>query len=227
MAYGIVTPSRYKTDGSWGLCHTLTFTTSQPLTYKAGQHGLFFLRHSGHTFAERWRAFSIASAPSEGVITISTHIKETPSEYKAQLAALAIGDTMTLFGPFGEFYVRPDTTAIVGIAGGIGITPFRSLLIEIANQALTHIPVTLIYSTRLDHILYHDELELLKVRLPLLVILYCEGVEATTSKVLEQIRVSPTATYFLSGAPQMLAALQTQLRTHNIEKIIRDPFKGY
>ena len=65
---------------------------------------------------------------------------------------------MSIFGPAGDFTLGPDPTPVVFIAGGIGITPFRSMLLDAAARGLPH-RITLIYSNRTpEGAPYHEEL---------------------------------------------------------------------
>ena len=72
-------------------------------------------------------AFSIASAPAEDEIVIATRMRD--SAYKRALAALEPGARVAIAGPFGELKLPKDAARpLLFVAGGIGITPFRSML---------------------------------------------------------------------------------------------------
>jgi ferredoxin-NADP reductase len=93
------------------------------------------------------RTFSIASAPQEtGHLLIATRM--TGSALKRSLAEAPLGVPVSIFGPIGEFVLPLEPSApIVFIAGGIGITPFRSMVLDAAKRQLPH-QITLIYSNR-------------------------------------------------------------------------------
>jgi len=103
------------------------------------------------------RTFSIASPPHEaGRLVIATRM--TGSALKRSLAAAPLGTPVSLFGPAGDFTLGPDPAPAVFIAGGIGITPFRSMLRDAAARGRPH-PITLIYSNRTpEGAPYHVEL---------------------------------------------------------------------
>jgi len=92
------------------------------------------------------RSFSIASSPSDPFILIATRMRG--SAFKRTLAEVPLGTRVTFSGPRGSFTL-PDhpTEPVVLIAGGIGITPFRSMIKHATEH---HLPVdlTLIYSNR-------------------------------------------------------------------------------
>ena len=113
---------------------------------------------------DRQRAFSLVNAPHEDRLTIATRIRK--SAYKQPLKEAAPGTAVRIVGPTGSMSLHdePDR-AIVMIAGGIGITPFMSILRSEA-QADRPRPVVLLYSnSRPENAAYLDELRALEQRL--------------------------------------------------------------
>lgn len=127
-----------------GDIYTFYFTPKKPLKHKAGQHGLFILPG-----LYRPHPFTLSSAPDEDYVTISTHI-DTGSRYKKRLMNLKRGDKMQLVGPILDFTIQPNETNHVFLAQGIGITPFRSMLVDAHNEKLP-IKTTLIHVDKSDH----------------------------------------------------------------------------
>jgi ferredoxin-NADP reductase len=207
--------------------HSFVFTSEKPLTWKAGQHGLFTL--PGHPVTgEKWRAFSIASAPHEGIIRISTNIPPEPSSFKQELLKLAPGDTARMFGPFGEFHISPKVEHIVGIAGGIGITPFRSLIANATFQK-NPLPITLIYSAQDEHT-YKTDLDIWAAENPNLTVIYTHTPDEVGAELDTLVRNhGNSAHYYISGSPGMISALYKTCCDKSIKKsnIVSDPFKGY
>ena len=90
--------------------------------------------------------FSIVSAPFESELVIATRMRD--SAFKRTLGALPVGAGLAIEGPFGSLMQRADhQRPAVFIAGGIGITPFMSLLRQAAHDRLTQQRV-LLYSNR-------------------------------------------------------------------------------
>lgn len=91
-------------------------------------------------------AFSIVSAPFQDELIIATRMRD--SVFKHALKSLPIGSPVTIDGPFGSLGLHNDLTrAGVFIAGGIGITPFMSILRHAArNQRQQRL--ILLYSNR-------------------------------------------------------------------------------
>jgi ferredoxin-NADP reductase len=90
--------------------------------------------------------FSIVSAPFENELTIATRMRD--SAYKRALGALPVGTDVSIDGPFGSLTLHTDRLrAAVFIAGGIGITPFISMLRQAGHDRLAQ-HLILLYSNR-------------------------------------------------------------------------------
>ena len=92
------------------------------------------------------RSFSIASAPFEDHITLVTRMRDTA--FKRVLKSAPLGVEAKLEGPMGSFTLHKNASkAAVLLAGGIGITPFYSILRNAAHEKLPH-RLYLFYSNR-------------------------------------------------------------------------------
>lgn len=202
------------------------FTIPDGLSWRPGQHGVFWFvrdRIKGHN----WHAFSIASAPDEKVLRITTIIPDKPSEYKQILKALEPGDTITMQGPLGEFHVHHDMKRAVGIAGGIGITPFRAMLHAIHNGQYPGFHITLIFSAMHNLYTFKNELEQF-AESPQIDIIYTETPDEVNAALDAQIQACGNdAAYFISGSPGMISAIKQRLLDKGMTRVINDPFKGY
>lgn len=93
------------------------------------------------------RPFTISSSPTEkGFVTITT--RPGPSPFKQTLNSLSIGSKVVSKAPFGNFILPADNSkSVLMLAGGIGITPFRSM-IKFACDTQLPLAMTLLYSNR-------------------------------------------------------------------------------
>jgi ferredoxin-NADP reductase len=93
------------------------------------------------------RHITAVTSPSErGVIGLCTRMRD--SAFKRSLAELPLGTEVEVEQPKGTFVLPEESSRpLVFVAGGIGITPFRSMLRYIVDERLPH-HVTLIYSSR-------------------------------------------------------------------------------
>ena len=128
---------------------TMSFRWEKPADwdYRAGQFIDITLHEPPETDAEGdTRGFSISSAPSEGIIQITTRLRDTA--FKRVLQRIPLGTTMRLEGPFGDFRLHHAKRPAVLLAGGIGITPFRSILTETLHGGPLPYPVVLVHANR-------------------------------------------------------------------------------
>jgi ferredoxin-NADP reductase len=119
---------------------TMAFQFEKPegFAFKAGQFIDMTLINPSETDGEgNGRAFSIASAPDEGMLLVATRMRDTA--FKRVLGAMPIGSLVKVEGPFGKLVLHNNQTrAAVFLAGGIGITPFRSILLRATRERLPH-----------------------------------------------------------------------------------------
>jgi ferredoxin-NADP reductase len=103
-------------------------------------------------------AFSIASAPNESKEMIELAIK-IEKDFTKRGGHLQPGDKVGIQGPFGVFVLPQNVTPLVMFAGGIGISPLRSMLREAYLRQLP-VDITLFYSNRyVEDAVYLEELE--------------------------------------------------------------------
>lgn len=130
------------------------FTPEVPFTWQAGQYINLKL-------GEISRDFTIASSPTEGSnLMITVRLREN-SEFKKLLDNLQIGSIVEADGPFGSFVFplssSPSTNHIF-LAGGIGITPFRSMIKYNVDSKINN-PIFLVYSNSDSEFVFKDELD--------------------------------------------------------------------
>jgi ferredoxin-NADP reductase len=139
---------------------TMAFVLARPqdFDFTAGQFVHVVLPNPPHTDAGgNRRTFSLASPPHESdALRVATRL--TGSAMKRSLADVSLGTPVELLGPAGSFTLHRDASVpAVLIAGGIGITPFRSMVQDAAHRRLPH-RITLIYSNRTpESAAFHEE----------------------------------------------------------------------
>lgn len=119
---------------------TMAFHFKKPkgFVHKAGQFGDFTLINPAQTDAEgNIRAFSLASAPYEDGLMFATRMRDTA--FKRVLTTMEAGTELTLDAPHGSFTLHNNASIpAVFLAGGIGITPARSIILQAAHDKLPH-----------------------------------------------------------------------------------------
>jgi ferredoxin-NADP reductase len=115
--------------------------------FKAGQAVDITLLNPPETDSEgNTRAFTLASAPQEDTLMITTRMRDTA--FKRVLRTLPVGSLVKIDGPFGNLTLHNNTArSAVFLAGGIGITPFRSIVVRAAKEKLPH-RIFLFFSNR-------------------------------------------------------------------------------
>lgn len=117
------------------------------------------------------RTFSIASAPHETALLVATRMR--PSAFKTALAALPAGARLEMEGPFGEFALEPGDRPAAFVAGGIGITPFLSILRHEAHAGSTR-EIALYYGNRTpEAAAFLGEIDAFASRLPRFRVVHC------------------------------------------------------
>ena len=128
---------------------TMAFRFEKPSrwTFKAGQYLNMTLLNPSETDSEgNVRSFSIASAPHEETVMVATRMRDTA--FKRVLKTMPFGIDVKIEGPFGNLILQDDSTrTAVFLAGGIGITPFRSIVHSAASAKLPN-HIVLFYSSR-------------------------------------------------------------------------------
>ncbi|MBS0653021.1 MAG: FAD-dependent oxidoreductase [Verrucomicrobia bacterium] len=223
---------------------TMLFTFEKPagFTFKAGQWGDFTLTNPSETDDEgNVRGFSIASPPSSDKIMITTRLRSTA--FKRVIQKTPIGTEITLDAPHGSFTLHHNQAIpAVFIAGGIGITPVRSILLQAIADKLSH----KIYLFYFDHnsktMAFLEELQILEKQssnfkfIPITTSL--EGPNTTWSgetghincKILSKYIVDLAAPiYYVSGPAAMVTAAHKELNECGIDDdLIRtEEFSGY
>lgn len=134
--------------------------------FKAGQFNQYTIKqpHPDGRGVRRW--FTISASPTEDYLSITTRIFDEHSTFKEALNNLRPGETIKAEGPDGDFLLPDDTTPVVWIAGGIGVTPFRSQLKWLIDTEKDH-DITLLYGNRTpDDICFSDLFDRAKTKVP-------------------------------------------------------------
>ena len=223
---------------------TMAFYFDKPtqFVFTPGQFVDLTLPHPSETNAAgNTRAFSIASAPQESTLMVATRLRDTA--FKRELQRMPLGSTVQMEGPFGKLVLHADQTRpAVFLAGGIGITPFRSMVVQAAMQRSPH-PMVLFYSNRRpEDAPFLDELQALQDRNPHYRFVGTMTEPAKSSRswqgetgflnaaLLSRHLVNvEKPIYYVVGPPGMVGALRTMLKEARIEDsdIRTEKFSGY
>ncbi|MBI5035355.1 MAG: FAD-dependent oxidoreductase [Chloroflexi bacterium] len=181
---------------------------------------------------------SMSSSPTRDYLEFAA--RQTNSSWKQTFFALALGDPINIQGPVGKFILNQDYPGVL-IAGGIGITPFKSM-IEYATEMRLPIDFTLLYSSRTpDEIAFKAELDALASLNPHLKIIYTitrkthlpdwhGRIGRIDQELLRQVsQTKPEACYYICGTPSLIADSIQMLNSVGVtlDRIMLETFKGY
>jgi ferredoxin-NADP reductase len=222
---------------------TFAFHFDKPAGFEfvAGQSIDLTLIEPPQTDAEgNTRAFSLASAPFEPDLMVATRMRDTA--FKRVLSTLTPGTEVKIEGPFGSMTLhRNPARPAVFLAGGIGITPFRSMITQAANSGVGR-RVFLFYSNRRpedaaflaelqDLVSQHPSLTLLPVMTNPVDSPAWNGEKGHISKEMLARYLMDVAKpiYYIAGPPALVGAMKGILNEFGVEEdeINSEDFSGY
>lgn len=216
------------------------FARPEGFAFEAGQSMNVTLVDPPQTDAKgNMRTFSIVSAPFEPELAIATRMRD--SAFKRVLRALAPGAPVKLRGPGGKFTwpAEPDR-AVVLVAGGIGVSPFVSMLRHAARESAPR-PVTLLYSNRRpEDAPFLDELQRLAGPNLRVIATMTDMAPSAREWNGERARIdgdfiarhadgASRPLFLVAGPPGMVAAVRKELRARGVPDadVRADEFFGY
>jgi len=223
---------------------TMAFHFEKPpgWSFKAGQYVDVTLFDPPETDSRgNVRAFSIASAPQEETLMIATRMRGTA--FKRVLGAMRPGTAVEIDGPFGNLTLHNDESRpAVLLAGGIGITPFRSILVRVAKERRPRRIVLFFSNRRPEDAPFLEELRDLSRENPnCTVVATMTGMSKSRrpwdgerglidrEKLARHLPDMKGPVYYLAGPPAMVAGLYDLLGECGVDDddIRSEEFSGY
>ena len=200
------------------------FKPEQAIEWEAGQYLTLTIPDMPPVNNER--TFTISSAPYEKNIQITTRITE--SQFKQRLNKLEVGEVVEADQFGGDFVWEDRDEPMIFIAGGIGITPFHSMLKQREHEN-KQMPVILLYALRDAEIPFKAEFDRLAAAHPELHIHYLVGERLNTENIQKFIPQIKQSYVYLSGPEHMVDALEESLAELGVSKnhLKQDWFPGY
>jgi ferredoxin-NADP reductase len=186
------------------------------------------------------RTFTIASAPQDGDLMIATRLRDTA--FKRVLSSVPVGTEAQAEGPDGSLTLHADARIpAVFLTGGIGITPFRSMIRDAVARKLAH-QLWLFYSNnRPEDAAFLDELQHIADLTPSFhFIPTMTSMEKShrpwrgETKLIDGDMVSRRLPmsgprYYVAGPPAMVKAMREMLTSARVDSkdICTEEFAGY
>jgi ferredoxin-NADP reductase len=208
--------------------------------FKPGQYFFVTLPDVGHQDDKGLRRHitAVTSPNEKGVIGFATRMRD--SAFKRSLGELPVGAEVEVEQPEGDFGLPDDTSRpLVFVAGGIGITVFRSMLLYVREEELPY-RMTVIYSNRdRESTAFLDELRELEQQIPncrlVLTMTQDPSWEGKTRKVDAQFFKDylddevNQYTFLVAGPPEMTEGVQKALDEAGVseENVTAERYSGY
>jgi ferredoxin-NADP reductase/Na+-translocating ferredoxin:NAD+ oxidoreductase RnfD subunit len=217
------------------------FAATRPLAFAPGQYmeWTLGLPHADNRGNRRY--FTLASSPTESLLHLGVKFYEGGSAFKEALRALD-GQTTVLAGQIAGDFTLPANPRqkLAFIAGGIGITPYRSMLKYLVDLRQQRDIVVLYANRTAEDIVYTEVLDEAYCTLGIPTVYTLTDTSAVPSDWSGDVgrvdaemiaRVVPDyreRTFYLSGPPPMVRATEHALRSLHVsrDRIKKDYFSG-
>jgi ferredoxin-NADP reductase len=206
------------------------FKPDQPLSWQPGQYMHYFFEHPGadDRGIERW--FTISSPPYEKTLAITTRFAgDKGSTFKKALKTMPLGTAIKADGPGGKFVIGDASKKLVLVAGGIGITPYYSMLMQMDHDG-QDIKADLLYANRDANFVFGPQLDALEQKHPGFHIHKFVGDRHIELSDLKPYADDPDTIIYLSGPEPMIETFEETLKEKlNVpeERVKTDFFPGY
>lgn len=220
----------------------LVFKPNQQFSYIPGQYMEWTLAHKGTDSRGNRRMFSLASSPTEKDLIVGVKFYEKSSSYKKALFKITPETPIVASQLNGDFVLPKDKNKkLVFIAGGIGITPYRSMVKYLLDTKDKRDIDILYGANTMDDFAYKDVFEQARKEIGVNTVYVVEGEKPASSspgmrhgRIDDHVIKSEVTDYkerlfYISGPQAMVSAIRTTLLDLGIPKhqIKIDYFSGY
>lgn len=220
--------------------YDFVFAGGGGMRFRPGQYMEWTLGHERPDSRGNRRYFTLASSPTESDLRLGVRFYDRPSSFKKALLNLKPGGTIVATGLAGDFTLpKENGKKLAFIAGGIGITPFRSMIKYLADNDERR-DIVLLYSNRgARDIVYDDVFAAAQKRIGLKVVHTLtetapkdwpgEKGRVNAAMISRQIPDWRTRTFYISGTHAMVAATESVLKGMGVagRQIKTDFFPGF
>ncbi|OGF66027.1 hypothetical protein A3I27_03250 [Candidatus Giovannonibacteria bacterium RIFCSPLOWO2_02_FULL_43_11b] len=209
--------------------YEFVFMPARPISFAPGQYLEWTLSHDNPDSRGVRRYFTIASSPTEQAIKLGIKLNEPPSSFKKKLSKIENGERAFAGQLAGDFILSRDKNKkLAFIAGGIGITPYRSMIKYLIDTNERR-DIVLFYAVRAEEEIAYRYL-----------FIEAEAkigfrTEYVISKIIDAALIEDKLpdwrerTFYISGPEAMVSAFKKMLRVMGVSRmnITTDYFPGF
>ena len=218
-----------------------SFKPDSKAVFTPGQYMEWTLGHKGEDSRGIRRFFTLASSPTEKEIKLGVKFYPEPSSFKRSFASMGEGKTIVASQLAGDFTMPADRKQkLVFIGGGIGITPFRSMIKYLLDTNEPR-PIVLFYSNKFARdIVYKDVFDQAEEKIGLKTVYLVTDKDSVlpnwcyTGRINESMIIKEAPDYrerifYLSGPRGMVLTFEELLKKMGVRRkqIKTDYFPGF
>jgi ferredoxin-NADP reductase len=216
---------------------TFYFKPERPVRYTAGQYTELHIPHKKPDARGDKRWFTLSSSPTGDLLSITTKYAgdNKSSSFKKALFSLKSGAELDVADPMGDFVLpKLIQTPLVFVAGGIGVTPFHSI-VEWLNATREERPIKLLYGVRSEEeIVFQETFRGAGVEPTIIVSEPSDAWGGERGRISAELilgleKPSDDTLVYVSGPELMVQALAKDLHKAGLDKrqIVTDEFPNY
>ena len=218
------------------------FSVNQKFSYKPGQYMEWTFRHNKPDGRGNRRYFTLASSPTENEIRVGIKFYENSSSFKKSMLATNPGSKIIASQLAGDFYLPNDLNKkFLFIAGGIGITPFRSIIKYLLDTNQKRDAVLFYANKKASDIIYQDVFDKANEQLQIRTIYTLtdkaqippdwngKAGYVDEQMIMQEVPDYKERVFYLSGRHSMVSSFEKTLSKIGVSKsqIITDFFPGF
>lgn len=209
--------------------YSFFFKPEEPFDFTPGQFMHWTLPHKKPDSRGFRRYFTISSSPTEDRVMIAVKIPKDHSSFKGALKTLKKGEKIEAMDLSGEFVLPEDKSIpLCFIAGGIGVTPFRSMAKWLVDKGEKRDIVLLYSNSEKEKVCFEklfDEAEKLGMKTHYVITKKDGYIDEKMIK--EKVSNWQEREYYISGPQPMVEIFEKILGDMKVRDIKSDFFPGY
>lgn len=222
--------------------YEFVFAPSRRVPFRAGQYMEWTLPHRGPDDRGERRYFTASSSPQDETIRVGVKFYPGSSSFKKRMMDMARGDAVMAGEISGDFVLPRDPgKKLAFIAGGIGVTPFRSMVEDLIDRGERR-SVVMLYSNRtIEDVSYRETFERARARIGMKTVYALTDVERVPQRwdghrgmldaetIAREIPDYAERLFYLSGPRSMVVAFEEALAAMGVRRkhIKTDYFPGF